>query len=118
MLTDPRLSLFTGDEEDICSADERPQNKLTEYTIYDKLGHLCSFDTGLIEKNKELYFSGYVKPIYDENSSPEGEHFNTTKSCHCIRGETCKFPCLAKIFALYFVVNIPSSNLYVHRVRI
>ena len=26
----------------------------------------------MIEKNKELFFSGYIKPIYDENSSTEG----------------------------------------------
>lgn len=41
-------------------------------SIYDKSTHLCSFDSGLIEKNVELYFSGCVKPIYDENPSPEG----------------------------------------------
>ena len=40
--------------------------------MYDKNTHLCPFDTGLIEKNIYLYFSGVVKPIYDENSSPEG----------------------------------------------
>lgn len=34
-------------------------------------GHLCPFDTGLIEQNKLLYFSGYVKPVYDENSLPD-----------------------------------------------
>lgn len=42
------------------------------YSVYDKNGHLCSFDTGLIEKNIVLYFSGYMKPIYEENSCPEG----------------------------------------------
>lgn len=42
------------------------------YSIYDKNTHLCPFDTGLIEKNIELFFSGYLKPIYDENPSPEG----------------------------------------------
>ena len=35
--------------------------------------HLCPFDTGLVEKNVELYFSGAVKPIYDENPDPSGE---------------------------------------------
>ena len=45
--------------------------------MYDKNTHLCPFDTGLVEKNIELYFSGYVKPIYDENPSPEGRwHFS------------------------------------------
>ena len=32
MLTDERLSLFTGDESDVNDADERPQNKLTHFT--------------------------------------------------------------------------------------
>jgi len=42
------------------------------HSIYDKNTHLCAFDSGLIEKNIELYFSGCVKPIYDENPSPDG----------------------------------------------
>jgi hypothetical protein len=33
MLTDPKLSLFTGDEEEINEADERPQHKLTDFTF-------------------------------------------------------------------------------------
>ena len=41
-------------------------------SVYDKSTHLCPFDTGLIEKNIELYFSGYLKPIYDENPDTEG----------------------------------------------
>lgn len=41
------------------------------YSVYDQKGHMCPFDTGLIEKNIELYFSGYMKPIYDEDPSPE-----------------------------------------------
>ncbi|XP_076753512.1 DNA (cytosine-5)-methyltransferase PliMCI [Xylocopa sonorina] len=71
-LTDPRLSLFTGEEIMVHEGDERPQNKITHFCVYDKNGHLCSFDTGLIEKNVVLYFSGYMKPIYEENSCPEG----------------------------------------------
>ena len=31
MLTDPKLSVFTGDEETINSADERPQHKITNF---------------------------------------------------------------------------------------
>lgn len=42
------------------------------YSVYDKNRHLCAFDTGLIEKNVVLYFSGYMKPIYEENACPEG----------------------------------------------
>nr|XP_034189663.1 DNA (cytosine-5)-methyltransferase PliMCI-like [Osmia lignaria] len=71
-LTDPKLSLFTGEETMVYEGDERPQNKITHFCVYDKNGHLCSFDTGLIEKNVVLYFSGYMKPIYEENPSPEG----------------------------------------------
>lgn len=32
---------------------------------------MCAFDTGLIEKNVMLYFSGYIKAIYEEDASPE-----------------------------------------------
>ncbi|XP_064649332.1 DNA (cytosine-5)-methyltransferase PliMCI-like isoform X1 [Lineus longissimus] len=71
-LTSEKLSLFTGDEDDINQFDERPQHKITNFTVYDKHGHLCPFDGGLIEKNIELFFSAVVKPIYDENSSLEG----------------------------------------------
>lgn len=42
-------------------------------SVYDKRGHLCPFDTGLIERNIELYFSGAVKPIYDDNPCLDGE---------------------------------------------
>ncbi|KAG8247308.1 DNA (cytosine-5)-methyltransferase 1, partial [Homalodisca vitripennis] len=71
-LTDPKLSLFTGDEGDINEHDERPQNKVTQFSIYDKAGHLCPFDGGLIERNVLLYFSGYIKAIYEENPEAEG----------------------------------------------
>ncbi|XP_017882042.1 DNA (cytosine-5)-methyltransferase PliMCI-like [Ceratina calcarata] len=71
-LTDPRLSLFTGEEDMVDESDERPQNKLTHFSVYDKNGHLCHFDAGLIEKNVILHFSGYMKPIYEENPCPEG----------------------------------------------
>lgn len=45
------------------------------YSVYDKNTHLCPFDSGLIEKNIELLFSGYIKPIYDENPTKEGTIF-------------------------------------------
>ena len=32
MLTDPRLCLFTGDEADIADGDDRPQQKVTNFT--------------------------------------------------------------------------------------
>lgn len=43
------------------------------YSVYDRKGHLCPFDTGLIERNIELYFSGAVKPIYDDNPCLDGK---------------------------------------------
>lgn len=47
--------------------------KSVPISVYDKRGHLCPFDTGLIERNIELYFSGAVKPIYDDNPCLDGE---------------------------------------------
>jgi DNA (cytosine-5)-methyltransferase 1 len=69
-LTDERLSLFTGTEEVIHEGDELPSHKITHFSVYDKKGHLCAFDTGLVEKNVLLHVSGYIKPIYEEDSSP------------------------------------------------
>lgn len=45
--------------------------QITHFSVYDKNGHLCPFDTGLVEANKMLYFSGYVKPVYDDDPSVE-----------------------------------------------
>ena len=70
-LTDDKLMLFTGNESEINGLDERPTNKITQYSVYDTNGHLCPFDTGLVELDVPLYFSGYVKPIYDENPLQE-----------------------------------------------
>ncbi|XP_017756525.1 PREDICTED: DNA (cytosine-5)-methyltransferase PliMCI-like [Eufriesea mexicana] len=70
-LIDSRLCLFNGDESFIHENDQHPQNKLTYFSVYDKNGHLCAFDTGLIEKNVKLYFSGYMKAIYEEDTSLE-----------------------------------------------
>lgn len=43
------------------------------FSVYDKEGHLCPFDNGLIEQNVLLYFSGYMKAIYEESPDPEGK---------------------------------------------
>jgi DNA (cytosine-5)-methyltransferase 1 len=50
-LTDPKRCLFTGEEDAIDEHDHRPQNKVTYFSVYDKEGHLCPFDNGLIEQN-------------------------------------------------------------------
>uniref|UniRef100_A0AAQ4Q520 DNA (cytosine-5)-methyltransferase n=1 Tax=Gasterosteus aculeatus aculeatus TaxID=481459 RepID=A0AAQ4Q520_GASAC len=72
MLTDERLSLFDSNEDGFESYDDLPQHKITNFSVYDKRGHLCPFDSGLIEKNVELYFSCVVKPIYDDNPCLDG----------------------------------------------
>ena len=46
------------------------------FSVYDKAGHLCPFDVGLIERNVFLYFSGYMKAVYEENPDLEGEGIN------------------------------------------
>ena len=45
------------------------------HSVYDKHGHICPFDGGLIERNVELFFSGVVKPIYDDSTSTESKKF-------------------------------------------
>ncbi|XP_055925172.1 DNA (cytosine-5)-methyltransferase PliMCI-like isoform X3 [Argiope bruennichi] len=72
MLTDPRLSVHTDGDYDSADVTERPQHKITQFSVYDRFTHLCGFDQGLIEKNVEIYFSGYVKPIYEEDPGPNG----------------------------------------------
>ncbi|XP_077185875.1 DNA (cytosine-5)-methyltransferase 1 isoform X2 [Paroedura picta] len=72
MLTDERLSIFDANEDGFESYEDLPQHKVTSFSVYDRKGHLCPFDTGLIERNIELYFSGTVKPIYDDNPCLDG----------------------------------------------
>ncbi|XP_014214363.1 DNA (cytosine-5)-methyltransferase 1 [Copidosoma floridanum] len=72
VLLNPKLCLFNGDETDITEGDARALNKVTSFSVYDKNGHVCPFDGGLIERNIDIYFSGYVKPIYEDDSSIEG----------------------------------------------
>lgn len=47
------------------------QHNLTEYSIYDKNGHMCSIDSGVMERNIALYLTGFVKPIDDHNPGAE-----------------------------------------------
>ncbi|XP_061556979.1 DNA (cytosine-5)-methyltransferase 1 [Phycodurus eques] len=72
MLTDERLSLFDSNEDGFESYEDLPQHRITNFSVYDKHGHLCPFDAGLIERNVELYFSCVVKPIYDDNPCLDG----------------------------------------------
>lgn len=70
MLTDKRLSIYTDSESDAALDPfvEKPNHKVTAFSVYDKCNHLCPFDSGLIERNVELWFSGVVKPIYSEDA--------------------------------------------------
>ena len=44
-LTDSKLSVFTGNEEEINSYDERPQNKITNFRYYRKSPSLDVFSS-------------------------------------------------------------------------
>ena len=66
-ISDQRLSLF----EDGGYEEGLPQYKITGYTVYDKEGHVAPFDTGIIDKNKFLYFSGHLKHLICEDPSTE-----------------------------------------------
>nr|XP_044998523.1 DNA (cytosine-5)-methyltransferase 1 isoform X2 [Jaculus jaculus] len=72
MLTNEKLSIFDANESGFESYEALPQHKLTCFSVYCKRGHLCPIDTGLIEKNVELYFSGSAKAIYEDDPSQEG----------------------------------------------
>ena len=70
-LTDPSLSLFSGDEEITSEWDHRPILRLTQFGIYDESGHLCALDGGAIEANRLLFAYGYVKPVWSDTPGPE-----------------------------------------------
>ncbi|XP_049825050.1 DNA (cytosine-5)-methyltransferase PliMCI-like [Aethina tumida] len=55
--------LSTSDKNDL------PSFKITNVMIYDKSGHFCTFDEGLIEKGVDLFASGFVKQIDDDDPS-------------------------------------------------
>uniref|UniRef100_A0A8D8QQ36 DNA (cytosine-5)-methyltransferase n=1 Tax=Cacopsylla melanoneura TaxID=428564 RepID=A0A8D8QQ36_9HEMI len=71
-LTDERMNLFAGSQsEDV----DLPLGRLNNFTVYCEGGHLCPFDTGMIEKNFQLFLSGYlmgvdVDPDNYENTIP------------------------------------------------
>ena len=65
-LTDPRLIPGGPQNGEI---DDLPHYRLTEFYVYDKHRHLTRFDTGLIENNKDLFFSGVIKSFDDRDPS-------------------------------------------------
>ncbi|KAK1128077.1 hypothetical protein K0M31_003562 [Melipona bicolor] len=71
-LIDPKLHLFRDEIFFTHESGQYPKTKLTCFSVYDKEHHLCAFNTGLIEEKVQLYFSGYIKSIYEEDASPKG----------------------------------------------
>ncbi|XP_006987092.3 DNA (cytosine-5)-methyltransferase 1 isoform X3 [Peromyscus maniculatus bairdii] len=71
MLVSEKLSIYDSNSSGE-RIDSSPQHRVTCFSVYCSRGHLCPVDTGLIEKNVELYFSGCAKAIYDDNPSVEG----------------------------------------------
>ncbi|KAL8585576.1 hypothetical protein ACOMHN_050335 [Nucella lapillus] len=52
--------------------DNYPKYSLTQFSVYDKNRHLTSFDTGLLENSTELFISGFIKPLSEEDPSSKG----------------------------------------------
>jgi len=65
VLTKEVLANIYTDELDVIT------HNLTNYSIYDENGHLCSIDSGIMERNVPLYLTGYVKPIDNHDPSIE-----------------------------------------------
>ncbi|VVC38862.1 DNA (cytosine-5)-methyltransferase 1-like,Bromo adjacent homology (BAH) domain,DNA (cytosine-5)- [Cinara cedri] len=65
VLTNDVLANIYTDKLDVIS------HNITNYSIYDENGHLCSMDSGIMERNVPIYLTGYVKPIYDHDTCIE-----------------------------------------------
>jgi len=57
----------------------------------------CTFVPGLVERTVELHFSGVVKPIYEENPDPSGDH---VMYCHLLHFLCCWYGSTAVTFFL------------------
>ena len=75
---------FTSSPPSLLSTSLPSSHPLSPSRVYDKNMHLCPFDTGLVERNVELYFSGVVKPIYEENPDPSGGFGRSGGGCFCM----------------------------------
>ena len=64
------IVLLLGDEGDIM---ERPQTNITGFSIFDKNGHMCAIDAGLIENDVRIYMSGYLKSICTDSDEIDEE---------------------------------------------
>ncbi|XP_045773016.1 DNA (cytosine-5)-methyltransferase PliMCI-like [Maniola jurtina] len=69
-LTNEKLILASGDDGDIM---ERPQTKITGFSVFDEHGHLCPIDGGLVESDVRIYMSGYLKSICSDSADIDEE---------------------------------------------
>ncbi|TRY63131.1 hypothetical protein TCAL_04277 [Tigriopus californicus] len=54
------------DPEDIME-DPRQYYRMTDFQFYDRNGHLVPLDRGVIENDKDVMFSGYLKVVTDDS---------------------------------------------------
>jgi hypothetical protein len=54
----------------IDGCDEIQNFELDDFAFYDKNNHLVPLDAGLIEKDVQVSFSGYVKSPFVEDDNP------------------------------------------------
>ncbi len=56
----PRLEVKNTDQE-------RPVLHITGFEVFDKMGHLVQLASGLIERGRDIFISGFVKPVFDSD---------------------------------------------------
>jgi len=72
-ISHPTLQLqFDGDGGEGFDFTVNPIYRLTSFAFYDPFNHMCSIDAGIVENDQDLYFSGYIKPVFDEDPHPRG----------------------------------------------
>ena len=49
-----------------------PRFKVTQFCLYDLKGHVVGFNTNLIRRNKQIFFSGLIKSESSEDCGMEG----------------------------------------------
>jgi hypothetical protein len=51
--------------EGASGTEDKHQALITHYALHDREGHLVNLTWGLVEEGKTVYFSGYVKGVFD-----------------------------------------------------
>lgn len=62
-MTDDRLAVESNNDGEA----EKAMYRLTEFSVFTEDGWLVSLDSGLMEKDVELFACGVIKPIFDED---------------------------------------------------